>query len=101
MVNFLFILQNEYLPPDWLSFLQVLVNRITNGDANELSFLFHLLGTAVEVGQSVISRQVLMLLSSVVGAIAKHLPPIPDPWPQVPCFQVLFRLLISMFIPVF
>ncbi|KAG6487517.1 hypothetical protein ZIOFF_056104 [Zingiber officinale] len=77
------LLENEYVPPDWLSFLQVVVNRITNGDENELSFLFHLLGSAVEAGRSVISHQVPMLLSSVVGAIAKHFPSIPDPWPQV------------------
>ncbi|XP_042427996.1 uncharacterized protein LOC122015265 isoform X2 [Zingiber officinale] len=77
------LLENEYVPPDWLSFLQVVVNRITNGDENELSFLFHLLGSAVEAGLSVISHQVPMLLSSVVGAIAKHFPSIPDPWPQV------------------
>ncbi|THU62635.1 hypothetical protein C4D60_Mb01t07170 [Musa balbisiana] len=77
------LLENEYVPPDWLSVLQVVVNQIANGEKNESSFLFHLLGTAVEAGQNIISAHIPMLISSVVGAIVNHIPPIPDPWPQV------------------
>ncbi|WOL03237.1 hypothetical protein Cni_G11957 [Canna indica] len=77
------LLENEYVPPDLLSLLQVIVNRITNGDEDESSFLFHLLGTAVESGQNIISAHIPVLISSIVGAVAKHLPPTPDPWPQV------------------
>ncbi|CAL9114888.1 unnamed protein product [Musa textilis] len=77
------LLENEYVPPDWLSVLQVVVNQIANGEKNESSFLFHLLGTAVEAGQDIISAHIPMLISSVVGAIVNHIPPIPDPWPQV------------------
>lgn len=82
---YVFFLQNEYVPPDWLSVLQVVVNQIANGEKNESSFLFHLLGTAVEAGQNIISAHIPMLISSVVGAIVNHIPPIPDPWPQVVC----------------
>ncbi|XP_064999470.1 uncharacterized protein LOC135633656 isoform X2 [Musa acuminata AAA Group] len=77
------LLENEYVPPDWLSVLEVVVNQIANGEKNESSFLFHLLGTAVEAGQNIISAHIPMLISSVVGAIVNHIPPIPDPWPQV------------------
>lgn len=94
----LFFLQNEYVPPDWLSVLEVVVNQIANGEKNESSFLFHLLGTAVEAGQNIISAHIPMLISSVVGAIVNHIPPIPDPWPQVVCWLnlALFRFVISI-----
>ncbi|RZR79892.1 hypothetical protein BHM03_00005744 [Ensete ventricosum] len=42
-----------------------------------------LMAYGVEAGQHIISAHIPMLISSVVGAIVNHIPPIPDPWPQV------------------
>lgn len=79
-------MQNDYVPPDWLSLLQVLVNRINNGDENESSQLFQLLGTVVESGQEKVAIHIPLIVSSIVGVISKNIPPIPEPWPQV-CYM--------------
>jgi len=77
------LLQNDYIPPDWLSLLQVLVNRIDNADENESSLLFQLLSTVVESGQEKVAIHIPLIVSRVAGVISKNIPPIPEPWPQV------------------
>lgn len=75
--------QNDYVPPDWLTLLQVLVNGMGSEDESEASLLFQLLGTVVEAGQENVATHIPVIVSSIVSAITKHLPPIPEPWPQV------------------
>lgn len=77
------LLQNDYTPPDWLSLLQVLVNRIDSGDENESSLLFQLLGTVIESAEEKVANHIPLIVSSVAGVISKNIPPIPEPWPQV------------------
>uniref|UniRef100_A0A804MFV5 Uncharacterized protein n=1 Tax=Zea mays TaxID=4577 RepID=A0A804MFV5_MAIZE len=45
------LIENSYVPPDWLILLQVVLKRISTGDENESALLFKLLGTIVEGGQ--------------------------------------------------
>ncbi|ONM17284.1 ARM repeat superfamily protein [Zea mays] len=42
------LIENSYVPPDWLILLQVVLKRISTGDENESALLFKLLGTIVE-----------------------------------------------------
>ncbi|XP_020101763.1 uncharacterized protein LOC109719467 isoform X2 [Ananas comosus] len=77
------LLENDYFPPDWLSLLGVLVNRIGEGDENESSLLFHLLGAIVKSGEEKVAAHIPDIITSIAGAISKQLPPIPEPWPQV------------------
>ncbi|XP_038975739.1 importin beta-like SAD2 isoform X2 [Phoenix dactylifera] len=77
------LLENDYVPADWLTLLQVLVNGLGSEDESEASLLFQLLGTVVEAGQQNVATHIPVIVSSIAGAITKHLPPIPEPWPQV------------------
>ncbi|XP_077240476.1 ARM repeat superfamily protein isoform X2 [Tasmannia lanceolata] len=77
------LLENDYLPPEWLTLLQVLVNRTCSEDENESSLLFQLLSTVVEVGDEKVAVHIPEIVSTLAVAISKHIPPIPDPWPQV------------------
>ncbi|ONK61647.1 uncharacterized protein A4U43_C08F32130 [Asparagus officinalis] len=77
------LLENDYTPPDWLSLLQVLVNRIDSGDENESSLLFQLLGTVIESAEEKVANHIPLIVSSVAGVISKNIPLISEPWPQV------------------
>ncbi|XP_073009559.1 uncharacterized protein [Typha latifolia] len=77
------LLENGFAPPDWLLLLQVLLNRIGKGDANESALLFQLFGTIVESGQGKVAVHIPVIMSSIAGAVLKQLPPTPEPWPQV------------------
>lgn len=76
------MLQNEYLPPEWLPLLQVVVGRIGDED-EENSVLFQLLNTVVEAGNENVAVHMPYIISSLVGQISKAIPPNPEPWPQV------------------
>lgn len=89
-----FFWQNDYFPPDWLSLLGVLVNRIGEGDENESSLLFHLLGAIVKSGEEKVAAHIPDIISSIAGAISKQLPPIPEPWPQVIPTEFCSTLLV-------
>ncbi|KAL6008752.1 hypothetical protein ACLOJK_021978 [Asimina triloba] len=77
------LLENDYLPPEWLPFLQVLVNSMDKEDESEGSFLLQLLITAVEVGDENVAVYIPQIVLTLGGVISKHIPPIPEPWPQV------------------
>ncbi|XP_058076603.1 uncharacterized protein LOC131225158 isoform X2 [Magnolia sinica] len=77
------LLENDYLPPEWLPLLQVLVNGTDNEDENEISLLFQLITTVVEVGDEKVAVYLPAIVSTLAGAISKHIPPIPEPLPQV------------------
>ncbi|KAL5700694.1 hypothetical protein ACHQM5_026109 [Ranunculus cassubicifolius] len=77
------LIENEYLPSEWLPLLQVVVSKIDNDDDNESSILFQLLSTIVEAGNDNVTVHIPYIVSTMVGVISKHIPPIPEPWPQV------------------
>ncbi|GAB4859023.1 hypothetical protein Ancab_010491 [Ancistrocladus abbreviatus] len=76
------LLENDYLPPDWLPLLQVIVGRIGNED-EETSMLFQLLSSVVEAGNEKVSVHAPLMVSSLVCAISKYLPSDSEPWPHV------------------
>ncbi|KAA8527975.1 hypothetical protein F0562_035156 [Nyssa sinensis] len=76
------LVENDYLPPEWLPLLQVVVGRIGVED-EETSILFQLLGTLVEAGNEGVALHVPQIISSLVGKISKCIPSNPEPWPQV------------------
>ncbi|KAK9136588.1 hypothetical protein Sjap_007182 [Stephania japonica] len=83
------LLENDYLPPEWLPLLQAVVNRTDCDDDNESSVAFQLLSTVVEAGGENVAIHIPSIVSAFVGTISKHIPPIPEPWPQTPDFDEL------------
>lgn len=77
------LLENDYVPSDWQSLLQVLVERVATTDENESSLIFLLLGNVVDAGKDNIAIHIPFVVSRIADAISKHLPPAPEPWPQV------------------
>lgn len=76
------LVENEYLPPEWLPVLQVMVGRI--GDEDEESpIIFQLLSTLVEAGNESVAPHIPYIVSLLVGTILKHIPANPEPWPQM------------------
>lgn len=79
---YIFSLQNDYLPPEWLPLLQVVIGGIGQDD-EENSILFQLLSSIVEAGNENIGIHIPHVVLSLVGAISKSIPPNLEPWPQV------------------
>ncbi|KAG9459904.1 hypothetical protein H6P81_004412 [Aristolochia fimbriata] len=77
------LLENDYQPSEWLPLLQVLVSRMDCEDENESAVLFQLLTTAVEAGSESLAVHIPPVVTNLAGIILKHIPPIPEPWPQV------------------
>lgn len=75
-------LQNEFLPPDWLPLLQVVIGRIDNKE-EEISMLFQLLSSVVEAGEKDVAVHIPLVVSQLVDAIANYMPSNIEPWPQV------------------
>uniref|UniRef100_A0A5B7BY10 Importin N-terminal domain-containing protein n=1 Tax=Davidia involucrata TaxID=16924 RepID=A0A5B7BY10_DAVIN len=76
------LVENDYLPLEWLPLLQVLVGRI-GVDNEETSILFQLLGTLVGAGNEGVALHIPQIISSLVGTISKCIPSNPEPWPQM------------------
>ncbi|KAL7178394.1 hypothetical protein ACSBR2_031525 [Camellia fascicularis] len=76
------LVENDYLPPEWLPLLQIVVSRIAD-EGEETSILFQLLGTLVEAGNEHVSLHIPYIILSLVGTISKCIPPNPEPWPQM------------------
>uniref|UniRef100_A0A9I9DMS1 Importin beta-like SAD2 homolog n=1 Tax=Cucumis melo TaxID=3656 RepID=A0A9I9DMS1_CUCME len=76
------LLENDYLPPEWLPLLQVVIGGIGQDD-EENSILFQLLSSIVEAGNENIGIHIPHVVLSLVGAISKSIPPNLEPWPQV------------------
>lgn len=75
------LVENEYLPPEWLPVLQVIAGRIGDED-EESSILFQLLSTLVEAGGESVAPHIPHIISLVVGAISKYMATNPEPWSQ-------------------
>ncbi|KAE9455022.1 hypothetical protein C3L33_13046, partial [Rhododendron williamsianum] len=76
------LVENDYLPPEWLPLLQVVVGRISD-EGEETSILFQLLGTLVEAGSEHVALHIPHIMTSLVGTISKCIPPNPEPWSQM------------------
>ncbi|KAK3025333.1 hypothetical protein RJ639_043842, partial [Escallonia herrerae] len=76
------LVENDYLPPEWLPLLQVVVGRVTN-EYEETSIMLDLLGTLVEAGNEDIVPHIPHIITLLVGAISEYIPSDPDPWPQM------------------
>ncbi|XP_059632005.1 importin beta-like SAD2 homolog [Cornus florida] len=76
------LVENDYLPPEWLPLLQVVVGRI-GVEVEETSILFQLLGTLVEATNGSIALHIPHIVSSLIDTISKCIPSNPEPWPQI------------------
>lgn len=79
---YVFLLQNDYLPPEWYPLLKVVVGRIGNED-EENSILFELLSSVVGAANENVVDHIPFIISSLVGTISKRIHPNSEPWPQV------------------
>ncbi|GMH18258.1 hypothetical protein Nepgr_020099 [Nepenthes gracilis] len=71
------LLENDYLPPNWLPLLEVLVGKIGNED-QETSMLFQLLSSVVEAGNEEVAVHAPLVVPSLVDAISKCLTSNPE-----------------------
>ncbi|XP_019464240.1 PREDICTED: importin beta-like SAD2 homolog isoform X1 [Lupinus angustifolius] len=76
------LLDNDYMPPDFLPLLQVIVGNIGN-DESESSILFQLISSIVESGDEKVAVHVPHIVSSLLAPVSKWLTPDLEPWPQV------------------
>ncbi|KHN28171.1 hypothetical protein glysoja_023989 [Glycine soja] len=78
------LLDNDYLPPDFLPLLQVIVGNIGNDEnESESSILFQLLSSIMEAGDEKVAVHIPLIVSSIVGPVSKWLTSNLEPWPQV------------------
>ncbi|KAK9289104.1 hypothetical protein L1049_017576 [Liquidambar formosana] len=77
------LLENDYLPPEWLPLLEVVAGGIGTEDEETTSILFQLLSSVVEAGNENVAVHVPYIVSSLVDAISKCIPHNQEPWPQV------------------
>ncbi|KVH89698.1 Armadillo-like helical [Cynara cardunculus var. scolymus] len=76
------LVENDFFPPEWLPILQVVVGRIRD-NGEETSIMFELLKTLVEAGGDIVASHIPHIISLLAEDILKHIPPSPEPWPQV------------------
>lgn len=81
-IFYVFSFQNEYLPPEWLPLLQVVISRIGNEDEENI-ILFQLLNSIVEAGNENTAVHTPHIISSLVDVISKSIHPSVEPWPHV------------------
>ncbi|KAH9325798.1 hypothetical protein KI387_005976, partial [Taxus chinensis] len=77
------LLQEEYKPAEWLSFLQAATSGMSSKETEDACHSLELLATAVEIGDKNVSQHVPMMISTIKRDISRHIPPAPEPWPQV------------------
>ncbi|XP_060197509.1 uncharacterized protein LOC132626607 isoform X2 [Lycium barbarum] len=80
------LVENEYMPPEWLPLLQVVCHRISD-EEEDSSIYFQLLSTMIEAGNEKISPHIPDIVCLLVREISKNLPLDLEPWPQ--CFATL------------
>lgn len=95
-ITYLFFswLQNDYLPPDWLPLLRVVIGRIGNDDEDS-SIFFQLLSSVVEAGNENVAVHIPFIVSSLVEAISKCIPANLESWPQV-CIYLYKELAVDL-----
>lgn len=76
------LLENDYMPPDWLSLLQAVIGRIGLDDEDS-SILFQLLSSVVEAGNENVAVHIPSIATSLVTTISKCIPADLEPWPQM------------------
>ncbi|XP_015062518.2 importin beta-like SAD2 homolog [Solanum pennellii] len=84
------LVENEYMPPEWLPLLQVVCHRIRD-EEEDSSIYFQLLSTMVEVATEKLSPHIPDIVCLLVKETSKNLPLDLEPWPQMveQCFATL------------
>ncbi|XP_047169798.1 importin beta-like SAD2 isoform X1 [Vigna umbellata] len=80
------LLDNDYMPPEFLPLLQVIIGSIAKDEIeneSESSILFQLLSSIMEAGDEKVAVHIPHIVSSIVGSVSKWLTVNMEPWPQV------------------
>jgi hypothetical protein len=77
------LLQEDYKPTQWLPLLQATVAGAHNQEEGEATISLQLLATVAEAGEDHVAPHVSAVAAAVQGEISKHIPPHPEPWPQM------------------
>lgn len=75
--------QDGYKPSEWLPLLQATVAGARMPEESEATISLQLLATAAEAGEDYVAPHVPAITAAVQVEICKHIPPHPEPWPQV------------------
>ncbi|XP_049408930.1 uncharacterized protein LOC125872255 [Solanum stenotomum] len=84
------LVENEYMPPEWLPLLQVVCHRISD-EEEDSSIYFQLLSTMVEAATEKLSPHIPDIVCLLVKETSKNLPLDLEPWPLMveQCFATL------------
>ncbi|KAG0569597.1 hypothetical protein KC19_6G101400 [Ceratodon purpureus] len=77
------LLQDDYKPMQWLPLLQATIAGVRMHDEREESMALQLLATVAETGGESVAPHVPAITAVVQLETCKHIPPHPEPWPQV------------------
>ncbi|KAL2650845.1 hypothetical protein R1flu_018973 [Riccia fluitans] len=77
------LLQEEYKPAEWLPLLQAAVAGARMVEEGEATIALQLLANVAEVGEDHVAPHVPAITAAVQGEICRHIPPHPEPWPQM------------------
>lgn len=75
--------QEEYKPVQWLPLLQAAVAGARMVEEGEATIALQLLANVAEAGEDHVAPHVPAITAAVQGEICRHIPPHPEPWPQV------------------
>lgn len=84
------LVENEYMPPEWLPLLQVVSHRISD-EEEDSSIYLQLLNTMIEAASEKLSPHIPDIVCLLVKETSKNLPLDLEPWPQMveQCFATL------------
>ncbi|BBN00117.1 hypothetical protein MPTK1_1g26560 [Marchantia polymorpha subsp. ruderalis] len=77
------LLQEEYKPVQWLPLLQAAVAGARMVEEGEATIALQLLANVAEAGEDHVAPHVPAITAAVQGEICRHIPPHPEPWPQM------------------
>ncbi|KAL3700792.1 hypothetical protein R1sor_018814 [Riccia sorocarpa] len=77
------LLQEEYKPAQWLPLLQAAVAGARMEEEGEATIALQLLANVAEAGEDHVAPHVPAITAAVQGEICRHIPPHPEPWPQM------------------
>ncbi|CAM6082528.1 unnamed protein product [Calypogeia fissa] len=77
------LLQEEYKPVQWLPLLQASVAGARMEEEGEATIALQLLANVAEAGEDHVAPHVPAITAAVQGEISRHIPPHPEPWPQM------------------
>ncbi|KAJ1418695.1 Importin-beta, N-terminal domain [Sesbania bispinosa] len=95
------LLDNDYMPPDFLPLLQVIVSNIGTDESERLHLIFSFSVSIMEAGDEKVAVHIPHIVSTLVGSISKWLTANLEPWPQPDSPHGLQHLMLCLIVALF